>query len=133
MSRRKPANQPWNIKQINTMINKGTISFTHPLQRPADQWELVNKTLLIDSLLTLYCPDVFAIKEKTEQGNVYSIIDGKQRLTTIHSYIADKWELGTVEPFSLEATGNETYNISGKKFSELPEEVQNEITGYTLG
>lgn len=133
MSRRKPSTISWNIKQINTMINKGTISFTHPLQRPAGQWQQEDKSLLIDSLLTLYCPDVFAIKEKAENGNTYSIIDGKQRLTSISEYLADKWEMTKQEEFCLESTGNEVYNITGKKFSELPEAVQNEITGYTLG
>jgi hypothetical protein len=133
MSRRKPSTMSWNIKQINTMIQKGTIRFDHPLQRPAGQWKQEDKSLLIDSLLTLYCPDVFAIKEKTEKGNTYNIIDGLQRLSSIHEFLIDGFELTKLESFCLEATGNEIYNITGKKFSELPEEVQNEIMGYTLG
>lgn len=133
MSRRKPQTISWNIRQINTMITKGSIKFDHPLQRPADQWEDADKSLLVDSLLTLYCPDVFAIKEKTENGNTYSIIDGLQRLSTIHDLLSDKLTMTDLEDFCLESTGNEVYNISGKKFSQFPEEVQNEITGYTLG
>jgi len=133
MARRKPTTMSWNIKQINTMINKGTILFTHPLQRPTGQWEQADKSLLVDSLLTLYCPDCFAIKEKTENGNTYSIIDGLQRLSTIHELLADKLTMTDLEDFCLDATGNEVYNISGKTWSQFPEEVQNEIMGYTLG
>jgi len=133
MARRKPTTMSWNIKQINTMINKGTILFTHPLQRPTGQWEQADKSLLVDSLLTLYCPDCFAIKEKTENGNTYSIIDGLQRLSTIHELLADKLTMTELEDFCLDATGNEVYNISDKTWSQFPEEVQNEIMGYTLG
>jgi len=134
MSRRKPQTISWGIRQINTMITKGTILFTHPLQRPVGQWNDAEKSLLVDSLLTLYCPDVFAIKEKTENGNTYSIIDGLQRLSTISDLLADKLTMvNDLEDFSLESTGNEVYNISGKKFSEFPKEVQDEIMAYTLG
>jgi len=133
MSRRKPQSINWGIRQINTMINKGSILFTHPLQRPTGQWSDAEKSLLVDSLLTLYCPDVFAIKEKTENGNTYSIIDGLQRLSTINDLLNDKLTMTESEDFCLEATGDEVYNISGKKFSEFPKEVQDEIMTYTLG
>jgi len=133
MSRRKPDAKAWSLKQFNTMIQKGTILFDHPLQRPKGQWKIEDKSLLIDSLLTLYCPDIFAIKEKTENGNTYSIIDGLQRMSTIFEYLADGFALTELPDFTLESAGDEVYNISGKKFSELPEEVQNEITSYMLG
>lgn len=133
MSRRKPSTISWPLRQINTMIKKGSIKFDHPLQRPAGQWKQEDKSLLIDSLLTLYCPDVFAIKEKTENGNIYSIIDGKQRLTSIAEYFNDEWEMTKQEDFCLESTGNDIHNITGKKFSELDDSVKDEILGYTLG
>ncbi|RNB59502.1 hypothetical protein EDM57_05010 [Brevibacillus gelatini] len=125
----------WNVKQICTMINKGTITFDHPLQRPADQWTIANSTLLIDSLLTMFIPDVYAVQLSEEvdgkKVNKYAIIDGKQRLTRIHEYKQDLWALDTLPPIVLESTGEE-YDISGLKFSELPEEVQEEINGYTV-
>lgn len=79
----------------------------------------------------MFVPDVYAIQVKADKGNVYDIIDGIQRLTTINSYINDEWALTELEPIKLESTNN-IYNISGKKFSELPEEVQEELKGFSV-
>ena len=133
---RRPNETSFNIKQIHTMIQKQTITFDNPLQRPADQWTIIDKSLLIDSLLRMFVPDVYAIKSVTEneegkKTTIYDCIDGKQRLTSIESYLADEWALTELEPIELEST-NEVYNISGKKFSELSEDVQEEIKGYSL-
>jgi len=133
---KRPNETSWSVKQICKMIQKEIITFENPLQRPADQWKLEDKSLLIDSLLRMYVPDIFAIQFSTENEegrkiSTYDIIDGKQRLTTISSYINDEWELTELEPIQLEST-NEFHNISCKKFSQLPEEVQEEIQGHTL-
>jgi len=121
----------WSVKQVNTMINKGTIVFDSPVQRPSGQWKDEDKSLLIHSTLEMFVPDIYAIQDKQETGNVYSIIDGLQRLTTIQSFLNDEWQLTELPQIKLEST-NEKFNISGLKFSELPEEVQDEIKGFML-
>ena len=127
---------PWSVKQICNMISKQTISFNNPVQRAAGQWKDADKSLLIHSVLTMFIPDIYAIQVKfeTEDGkkfNAYDIVDGKQRLTIISSFLADEWILTDLEPIKLESTGEE-FNISGLKFSDLPEEVQEEIKGYSI-
>ncbi len=130
---RKPL--PWSIKQISNMIDKGNITFDNPVQRPAGQWKDEDKSLLIHSILTMFVPDIYAIQSKKETDgktvNTYDIIDGKQRLTILHSFLADEFKLTELEPVTLESTG-ETFNISGKTFSEIPEEVQEAIKSYTI-
>ncbi|MCE5220142.1 MAG: DUF262 domain-containing protein [Clostridium sp.] len=121
----------WSVKQVNTMINKESIIFDNPVQRPAGQWKDEDKSLLIHSTLEMFVPDIYAIQEKHETGNTYSIIDGLQRLTIIHSFLNDEWALTELPQIRLESTG-EKFNISGKKFTELPEEVQDEIKGFML-
>lgn len=123
---------PWNVRQVCSMIQKGTVTFDNPLQRPADQWTIENKSLLIDSLFRIYLPDIWFIQSKNEKnGNTYDTIDGKQRLTIISSFLKDEWTLTTLEPVKIETTG-EMVNISGKKFSELSVEAQDQIRNCSL-
>lgn len=123
---------PWNVRQVCSMIQKGTITFDNPLQRASDQWTIENKSLLIDSLFRIYLPDIWFIQSKNEQNvNTYDTIDGKQRLTIISSYLNDQWELTELEPVKIETTG-EMVNISGKKFSDLPVEAQDQIKSCML-
>lgn len=122
-----------NINEIVTGINRGTIVFDNPLQRPGGQWKPVNKSLLIDSALRLFIPDVYAIKHQREINgkmvNVYDVLDGLQRLTTIHDYRNDKFALtDDLPPVYIESTG-EMHEIAGKLYSELDEEVQNALNG----
>jgi hypothetical protein len=113
------------------MIDKGTMTFDNPLQRPHGQWTDEDASELIDSTLTMFVPDVFALQVKQEKGNIWDIIDGGQRLTYLHSFVNDKWPLNELDSFILETT-NEEHNISNLKFSEMPEEVKDAILGYTI-
>ena len=123
---------PWNVRQVCSMIQKGTVTFDNPLQRPADQWTIENKSLLVDSLFRIYLPDIWFIQSKNEHNsNTYDTIDGKQRLTILSSFLKDEWTLTTLEPVKIETTG-EMVNISGKKFSELPIEAQDQIKSCQL-
>ncbi|GFN32539.1 DUF262 domain-containing protein [Paenibacillus xylaniclasticus] len=124
----------WSIKQICTMIEKGTITFDNPLQRPAGQWKVEDKSLLIDSTLRMFVPDIYVIKYQKEVEdrtiNVYDVIDGKQRLTNFHDFKRDLYALTQLEDITLD-TG-ETHALTGKKFSELHEDVQDAINSYTV-
>lgn len=129
---RKPIS--WNIKQVCKMIERGTITFDNPIQRPSGQWKPEDASLLIHSLLTMFVPDVYAIQHKGEiegkEVNKYDIIDGKQRLTLINSFRNNEWALTDLELVKLE-TGEE-YDISGMTYEQLPEDVQDAIDSYTI-
>jgi hypothetical protein len=120
----------WNVKQVCSMIQKGSITFDNPVQRAGEQWSEENKSLLIHSLVNMFVPEIYALQVKSDSGNTYDIIDGKQRLTIISSFIKDEWTLTETPKIKLE-TG-ECFDISNKKFSELPEEIQDEIKGFSL-
>jgi len=126
---RKPIRKLMAVEKICEMITKGRVSFENPNQRSADQWNKENKSLLIDSLLRPYViiPDIIALHCMDKNNNynrVFDIIEGKQRLTTIASYIANEWALTKLKPINI---AGEVHDISGKKFIELPECIKEEI------
>lgn len=124
------------VRQLSQMIKKGTVTFDNPIQRPSGQWDIKKKSLLIHSLCTMFIPELYAIQYEGEiegkNANIYDVIDGKQRLTTIMEYINNQFALIGVNPVTLTDTTYETYEISGKKFSDLDEDVKDTITSYMV-
>lgn len=122
----------WSAKQLKGMVVNGKINFDHIVQR-SYVWERSRKSALIESMIIGYpIPPVFAkrVDDGTGKrgGNIYHIMDGKQRLSTIKEYLNDEFALTALEPvtFMDDEIGEEcTADISDKKFSELPEALQN--------
>ncbi len=83
----------------------------------------------------MFVPDVYAIQTfkviDEKQVNVYDVIDGQQRLTIFYTFKKDELALTKLEPVTLESTG-ETHDISGLRFSELPEDVQDAINSFMI-
>ncbi|MEK4006375.1 hypothetical protein [Paenibacillus sp. FSL H3-0333] len=133
MKRLNPLNT--SIKQMCTMIDKGTIVFDNPYQRPSGQWTSGDETTLIDSVFTFFIPEFTAIKEKRIVGdkelNVYDSVDGKQRGTILHAFKNNEITIGKNDPFILEADGEE-YDISGMKYSDFPDILKEEFDSFTI-
>lgn len=132
------ANLNWSAKNIKNMVVKGNIDFNHIVQR-SYVWERKRKTALIESMILGYpVPPIFAKRIDDGSGKkaalVYSIMDGKQRLSTVAQFLNDEFALSDLEPVLCtvkdEETGEETeteVNISGSKFSELPESLKDHL------
>ena len=58
----------------------------------------------------------------------YSVLDGKQRMTTVFSFINGEFSLSENIP-DVEIEG-ELYEIAGKYFEDLDEDVQQEILRF---
>lgn len=123
----------WNLKQLAGMVNTGKANMEHIVQRGLT-WDRNRKSNLIHSLIMGYpVPPVFAKRDGNGRHNVYYIMDGKQRLTTIKEFLFDEFALSGIDPVVyVDDMSNETLecDISGKKFSELPEVLQNHL--YTV-
>lgn len=125
------ANISWTAKQLGAMVKSGKINFDHIVQR-SYVWERSRKSGLIESMIIGYpVPPIFAkrIDDGTGKrgGNIYYIMDGKQRLSTVKEYLNDEFALTTLAPIAykdIETDEEKTVDISEKKFSELPEAVQ---------
>ena len=129
----------WSAKQLKGMVINDKINFDHIVQR-SYVWERSRKSALIESMIIGYpIPPVFAkrVDDGTGKrgGNIYHIMDGKQRLSTIKEYLNDEFALTTIEPVSFmdDEVGEEcNIDISNKKFSELPEALQNFLNTVTI-
>lgn len=117
-------------------IKDGEYDFDHPLQRREKQWSALQQSELIESLMREFViPPVYTIDEKRDYGRVKPtkkkvVIDGKQRLTTIRSYIKDGFALHkSIKPMELDGV---EYEVAGKKFSELDPEVQEVINAADI-
>ena len=126
----------WTCKQIAKMIDSNKIDFRNIVQR-SFVWERHRMSELIWSIIMGYpIPPVYAERGDTdnEKIKVYSILDGRQRCTSISRFIKDEYALTELKPIPyLDGDGKEqTVDISGRKFSELDEELQDIIKDATI-
>lgn len=125
----------WSAKQLKNMIANGKIDFDHIIQR-SYVWERKRKSALIESMILGYpIPPVFAkrVDDGTGKrgGNIYSIMDGKQRLSTVAQFLNDEFALTELPPVTYMDEGLNTEcetDISGMKFSELPEAIKDQLS-----
>ena len=115
------------ITSLTKDVKNKKYDFNNPVQRMEGQWNNNMKSELLDSMLRSYPIDPLrGIKE----DNVISIIDGKQRLTTIIDYVSDFFVLSKkLKPLVID---EEEFVIAGKKFSKLDEKLQDIINNYEM-
>ena len=114
---------------------KGTL-IPQPKYQRNPIWSLGQKCFLIDSLMTgCPIPQVFVNIQTVGKGSAkethYEIVDGQQRLRSMLEFLSDEWP--------LVATAARAYPVSdeykphiGKRYSELPDHLQNAIWDYPL-
>lgn len=126
---------------VNTMkkwyeSDDKVLQCTLPFQRHSGMWSPILKSNLVWSMLAdSYIPPIVLLKDKRGEDSKgkdifgYQVLEGQQRLiTTLFPFLNDEWTLhGTVEPVEVDGF---TYDIAGRKFSELEEELQDIIKNY---
>lgn len=123
----------WTVKNLKSMYDgKNTLQMDHPIQRQELQWldDRLKRSLLIHSILANYpVPPIYCLKEAIgEKDYSYSILDGKQRLTTIFDFIDGRYPLDTETP---SATIDDTvYELGDKYFTDLDTECQQELLRF---
>jgi Protein of unknown function DUF262 len=104
---------------------KSAIDLDPPYQRPADAWDIGRRQRFIDSLLNGFDVPKFYLHDVRGGDRptiAYTVVDGKQRLTAIWSFLADGVALAdgfvsTSCPPGLESVPRPA---PGMRFSDLP-------------
>ena len=128
----------WNNKTLAKMEKKETLRFDYPIQRKGGQWDRLQQSLLIHSIIGGYpIPPVLVLKATVdEDSKVEFVLDGKQRTTTLLNFMAGVKDNEGQYPERAYALHEETptvfiedeeYVLAGKYFDELPEDVISEL------
>lgn len=137
-------NQSYNIEDLVEKMEKKKLTFDYPIQREDGQWDKSQKALLIDTVLNGFLiPHVYIIKEGTEDFSPMSVLDGKQRLTTLYEFVNDKFTLPkdmddvVITDVTFDENKNpikeeKVYKVAGKKFSKLDTELQKIFNKYKI-
>jgi len=103
------------LQSISDMVDDGAIDVSPKYQR-RDRWGVEKESELIESfLLNIPVPPIYLAED--EYG-VYSVIDGKQRVTAINKFLKNKFELVKLEKFT---------ELVGYKFDDLPLQLANAL------
>lgn len=126
----RKASISWTAKQVSKSIAKGTITFENEIQRCL-AWDVKRKSLLIHSMIVGFpMGPIFAAKGE----NGYDVLDGKQRLNTIHEFMNGGFALTDI-PDEMEVEmdyGMDIVDLNGYKWDELPESIKEIIQDYSI-
>lgn len=129
------SNKERTLSWIVNQYKKGNISFSHKLQRPIGLWNNKMKSYLIHSLLFGY--PVNTIYVVVEDDVIYTL-DGSQRTSTCIDFINGKFALNKETPkakIKFKENGEtvvKEFDIAGKRFNKLDEEVKETLLAASL-
>ena len=123
---------PWTVTTLVNHMDKGNAIYSNAVQRTL-VWDTARKSALIMSLIeNVAIPPFYCNKYENEETGkpIYDFLDGKQRSHALHDFVRGEFALTGVD--LLECEGNETVDLNGKYFDDLPKNLQDFITGYSL-
>jgi Protein of unknown function DUF262 len=115
------------VEEVIKLIENGILEIIeeNDLQRLPDSWDLRRKSLLIESLLIKLPLPIFYLDGSQE---IWQVIDGLQRLTTLYQYISPKSE----KRFQLKQLEYLKEEYGGFSFDELPLSMRRRILDSTI-
>lgn len=148
----KSKDEKLSISAISKKIDNRTIRFDHPLQRSSEQWDGKTKGNLISDILQGNpIPEIVLAEQVVNGLSIVWDIDGKQRCSNVHDFkydgfrVSKKVTRGIIKFQAIvkDENGNPVldekgypksekreYDIRDKKFSQLPEELQDKFLEY---
>lgn len=112
----KVARESKTISLLSTRIDHGEIDLAPDFQRLARIWDNGRKSRLIESILLRIPLPVFYVASDLQ--DTWAVVDGLQRLTTIHDYMKGEFALSGLEYL---------VQFDDCRFAELPRSMQRRI------
>ena len=109
------------VEQIISRIKFDEIDLAPDFQRQKGIWTPKNKSRLIESLLLRIPIPVFYVA--ADSNEVWSVVDGVQRMSTIDDYVNDRFKLTGIQYL---------YNFEGCFHADLPRRMQRRISETQL-
>lgn len=130
MAKYRAFKDSWSVNSFNKRYEKGEINFDNPIQRGL-VWSKPMSSLYIHSLLydILIYQKPFLVSKKE---NGWDVLDGKQRGTSLIRYINNEYALTGLQKEPLITLHGEPYNINGKYFKQLDEDLQMKILDFQI-
>ena len=130
------------VESVMKDLKKGRISLQLDIQRPTGAYSSFAKSMVIDSLLRSYpLGIIYIVVEENEEGKkVKYVVDGNQRIGNLRDFIIKPEEhkgedfknyklSSALDQFTLNGV---TYDIAGKKYDVLEEEVKSTLDDAVL-
>lgn len=113
------SNQDYNLDYLISSIDKN-IDLGPDYQRRS-RWSKAKQSMLIESfLMNIPVPPIFLYEKDYYE---YEVIDGRQRLEAINSFIKNEFKLTKLKYLK---------NIEGKRFRELEDQIQKSLYRRTI-
>lgn len=142
------------IGSVISKMDRYAINCDHPLQRESEQYSrIMQSNLISDILQDNPIPELVFAEQTLHDAPVTWILDGKQRCTTIKSFASGEFSISkNVERYEISyavpqkdedgmllrddngvvVNKTEVCDIRGKKFKNLPKELQESFLDYHL-
>lgn len=118
--------ETWSVRTLYNMMSRGQLDFDWDKQR-GYVWNNNKASLFIHSIFwgMLENTETFHF---TNHGKQYLCTDGKQRGLSILKYINNEYALiGLKNSYDIYLLNGETFQVNGKYFKQLPQELQDKI------
>lgn len=117
------------------------LRFDYATQREMGRWNYQDKSEEMSDILhnhrlpqIVFCEQIMIIE--TKKMRWVWVIDGKQRLTNAIDYVHDKFKIAKNVKLKtvtyIDCGEEKEFEIAGKKYSQLPEPLQQRIKDYTF-
>jgi hypothetical protein len=103
--------------------------FIPPYQRDADQWDKIKKSLFIESVLNRLTVPAFYLASDENNPEIFEIVDGQQRLTTLNDFYTNKFTLAEIDKCPY--YGNSPH-YAGKTYEDLSDNWRKAFRRYNL-